>query len=717
MEITVTVPGLEHATVIEGGVLYDRITLPGAASGLVAAAPEFPVLARALRLPAEGTPELEILTARWRDLGAMTPLPSRGPLSRDVDPAAVPRRRGEVYDGDAIWPAEAATLGRPFLVRDRRGAVLRIDPLRWNPQDGGLQALASMTLRVTVRGTGGVNAAAGRPGGPGRGFEAVHRAVFGEDSPGGATKADGDPEGAPHDLVEAMLVVTAPSLRAAVGDLVAWKRECGYTVELRDVDELGGDAAGILAAVRERFESDEGLSHLLLVGDAELVPTHAGSFQGADSDGVYGLVAGDDLYVDVLVSRLPARDAAEARLMIERSIRYERDPRPGAAWYTRAVGIASDEGDPSDEVRCDWLRDDLLAGDFTEVARVYQGDGGERGDIAAAVRGGASLLNYLGHGSGTSWLSVPFEIADVHALTNTEAWPWIVDISCDNGDFSLPESFAEAWLRASHEGRPAGAVAVIAASTASSWVPPCVMQADMVRALAAPGRLELGAVFAAGVAAVLVQYDGTTQAVKLMEQFNLLGDGSLALRTRAPGPLAVTHAGHAPVGTAALAVSLPPGARAVLTDGNAVLARATAGEDAQVTLVPGRPLAAGETVRLTVTARGAVPYRATLPVSEEPDAADAVPEVAALLGNWPNPFNPQTTVGFALPEAGRVRLSVHDLRGRLVRVLVDERRDAGTHQVLWDGRDQGGRAVASGTYLASFETTRVREVRKLTLAR
>ena len=75
---------------------------------------------------------------------------------------------------------------------------------------------------------------------------------------------------------------------------------------------------------------------------------------------------------------------------------------------------------------------------------------------------------------------------------------------------------------------------------------------------------------------------------------------------------------------------------------------------------------------------------------------------AGSLGNHPNPFNPRTIVRFANPAEGRVRLAVYDLRGRRVRLLVDERRAAGRHEILWDGTDDRGAAVASGVYLVGL---------------
>jgi hypothetical protein len=83
----------------------------------------------------------------------------------------------------------------------------------------------------------------------------------------------------------------------------------------------------------------------------------------------------------------------------------------------------------------------------------------------------------------------------------------------------------------------------------------------------------------------------------------------------------------------------------------------------------------------------------------------------------PNPFNPRTTIAFDLPAASRVRLSVFDLRGRLVRTLLDESRSAGRHDVVWEGRSDQGRRVASGVYLLRLEANGAVETRRVALVK
>ena len=97
--------------------------------------------------------------------------------------------------------------------------------------------------------------------------------------------------------------------------------------------------------------------------------------------------------------------------------------------------------------------------------------------------------------------------------------------------------------------------------------------------------------------------------------------------------------------------------------------------------------------------------------------ASALPKAMTLAQNAPNPFNPATTIGFSVPQATSVQVSleVYDLRGRLVRVLVDEMRQAGTYTVFWDGTDQSGAGVSSGVYLYRMKAGDFVQTRKMVL--
>ena len=86
-------------------------------------------------------------------------------------------------------------------------------------------------------------------------------------------------------------------------------------------------------------------------------------------------------------------------------------------------------------------------------------------------------------------------------------------------------------------------------------------------------------------------------------------------------------------------------------------------------------------------------------VSTDTDAEPTLPSQVELRQNYPNPFNPQTTISFGLPESGQVRLTVHDLTGRLVATLVDGVVAAGAHEVGFRAGD-----LPSGAYLYRLQT-------------
>ncbi len=93
------------------------------------------------------------------------------------------------------------------------------------------------------------------------------------------------------------------------------------------------------------------------------------------------------------------------------------------------------------------------------------------------------------------------------------------------------------------------------------------------------------------------------------------------------------------------------------------------------------------------------------------------PAPMVLSPNYPNPFNPNTTIPFAVDRPQRVKVSMYDLTGRWVATLVDQVYGAGSHSAQWDGRDEQGRAVSSGSYLVRMETAGRIESLKIMLVR
>jgi hypothetical protein len=120
---------------------------------------------------------------------------------------------------------------------------------------------------------------------------------------------------------------------------------------------------------------------------------------------------------------------------------------------------------------------------------------------------------------------------------------------------------------------------------------------------------------------------------------------------------------------------------------------------------------------------GAVLFTPYLPTEPPPPAApriaveegseETLPKKYSLGQNYPNPFNPATTISFSLAQSEKVKLKIYNLLGQEVLTLLNGEKPAGTHQIVWDGRDENGITVASGIYFYKLEAAGFKEVKRM----
>jgi hypothetical protein len=103
------------------------------------------------------------------------------------------------------------------------------------------------------------------------------------------------------------------------------------------------------------------------------------------------------------------------------------------------------------------------------------------------------------------------------------------------------------------------------------------------------------------------------------------------------------------------------------------------------------------------------PFVAQVPVVNQPIISNA------LVGNYPNPFNPETTIQFSLREPVVAQLQIYNAIGQKIRVLADQNFPAGSHRLAWDGKNDQGNLVPSGIYLLVISTPSWQEGRKMML--
>lgn len=86
-----------------------------------------------------------------------------------------------------------------------------------------------------------------------------------------------------------------------------------------------------------------------------------------------------------------------------------------------------------------------------------------------------------------------------------------------------------------------------------------------------------------------------------------------------------------------------------------------------------------------------------------------------LIGNYPNPFNPETTISFEINEERNTTLNIYNLKGQKVKTLINRELKAGSHSIGWNGTDTNGNSVASGVYLYKLQSGKYTSTKKMIL--
>jgi hypothetical protein len=507
--------------------------------------PELLTYRNSIIIPDMAGMNYRIISDETEEISTNTVMPSKGHMTRDIDIDKVPYVFGNMYKQDAWYPANNVMLDEPYIVRDLRGMTIQINPMQYNSAKQMLRIHKKIKIEVYPD----ANKIAVNPfyrvfplkyvDGE---YYSIYKDLFmnfGTDE----NRYDSIPEPG------RMLVIYASQYASTITAFTNWKVQRGFTVLTAEYPTAtGSGATNVKAYIQSKYNETAKVTYIILIGEAAEIPYLSGVYEGAASDPCYVKLAGTDAYPDAFISRFSPLSTSNLSYMITKTIKYERDIQVGAPWYKKGIGIASNENGGTayyDWQRANMLRDTLMSHSWTQVDQVYD-PGATSSAVTTSLNDGRSILNYIGHGSGTSWSTSGFNVSNANALANGWKNPVVLDVSCLNGQFTLSECLAEAFLRAGDTNNPKGAVTMYSASTNTSWVPPCDWQTHSVYLLSHGYRKSSGGVFFSGVMKAMDLWGGSTgEGLKLMEQYHIFGDCSLSLTWGVPlGPMIA----HTPLG-------------------------------------------------------------------------------------------------------------------------------------------------------------------------
>ncbi|MRR31569.1 hypothetical protein EG834_14860, partial [bacterium] len=369
---------------------------------LVSGAPDLPKLTSTLVIPDLAEMKVNVVSSVYRDFTNISIAPSKGVLTRDIDPSTVPYQYGPVYAENKFFPESLIALRDPFISRDLRGQTVIIHPFQYNPVTKTLRVFEQMTVELSKVSDNGTNPL----------IRAQQQIMVSPEWESIFSRAFDNFDAVTYTALEEygkMLILCHDDFMTSMQPFVDWKNASGIPTEMVDVAVAGTTAAAIKTYIANYYNTNT-LTFVLLVGDNAQIPTNMGGGLGGPSDNAYGYITGNDHYGEVFVGRFSAENTAHVETQVERTLNYETDPQLITDdWYTSVIGIASNQG-PGDDGEYDYqhvrnMQDQLLQYTYTWNPELFDGSqgGNDAGgnptpaQVATEVNAGASLILYTGH--------------------------------------------------------------------------------------------------------------------------------------------------------------------------------------------------------------------------------------------------------------------------------------------------------------------------------
>ena len=592
IQVNIQVPGFYTATVTTPRGEAKIITMPKAVSTAHAGEPDMPMTGIPVLIGDKARMSIHIVDAQYRDFEGIEVAPSKGDFPRTINPEDVPYTYGECYNRDAFFPANNIGLYEPYIIRDFRGQNMVVYPFAYNPATKTLRVYYNMTVEMYKVDDHGNNTIESRRSNVVKmdpDFKSVYQRHFINYEAATNRYTPLDEEG---DL----LIICYDNFISSMTDFVNWKKTRGVNTTIVGTSTAGSSYTAIKNYIQSQYNANNNLTHVLLVGDVAQIPGYSYSGGGSSysglGDNAYGQIVGSDYYNDVFIGRFSASTAARVTTQCNRVITYERDLTTSASWLQVGQGIAKKEGGSGhngedDYQHMDVIRTDLMNYGYSPVYQRYANLSGytaTAAQISADINSGVGIINYCNHGAETMWGVASYSVSHVNALTNENKLPFIWSVACLVGKYDhSSDCFAEAWMNATNNSNPTGAIGTLMSYISQPWIPPMWAQdecVDILAGLSSSGGTKhtWGGVSINGLFGIFDNYGTDQSAVGTYQAWILYGDPSMLIRTKTPQAMTVTHAGSITLGATSYAVTVSNGngAVATITDANHnILGKAT----------------------------------------------------------------------------------------------------------------------------------------------
>jgi len=666
---------------------YNFLHIDGFNKMMQVGAPALPSHNDIIAIPRGAVGEIVILEAKYNEYDGFMVHPTLEP-ARDTEGAPSPefKKDENIYSKDEFFPKEVVEIVSVGLNRGTGLATTQIRPVQFNPVTGKIRVYTSIKYRLeTIGGEGS--------------FDYIsaentlnytnllkQNVINSESIPDGFSSEDQKKNRSEAESSEAKnyIIITHSQFLSQANALANWKRQLGYSVEV--VSQSSWTAAEVKTEIYNRYTAwTPKPDYFVIIGD------HTGSYAvpgEIHQDPSYGNDFATDLYVacmdggtdhmpDMAHGRISVSTDAEATVVINKIINYEKTPTTNTDFYSNILNCAQyqDVEDTeaadgyaarrfchtSEEIR-DYLQDNYsynstrvynssTTWDVTDLHynNGYYSDGqllpaelrnasfnwnGGSADITSAIDAGKFLVFHRDHGysGGSGWHLPYYTTTSMTSLNNGDKLPVVFSMNCHTGEFQLDNCFAEKFVRMENKG----AVGVVGAAYYSYSGYNDALSEGMIDAIwSDPGLYPdfgsagtggtytngagneiytMGDVVNQGLNAMVQNYGDNTYTYEL---FHYFGDPAMKIWTSNPNDNSITATHSATIDCAGTSFSITgsiEGALATLVFKDELIAQTTIDASGNGTLTYSIS-ESGTEVILTISKHNNKPYTSDLTVS------------------------------------------------------------------------------------------------------
>ncbi|MBK7761938.1 MAG: T9SS type A sorting domain-containing protein [Bacteroidetes bacterium] len=542
----------------------NKICIEGATQLQFKDCPDLPKIALPIIIPNTKNSKLEILETEYVDYTNILIAPGKGSLPRTISPSKIPYTFGDLYKKDVFFPKMNAELNTPYIVRDFRGQTLFLYPVQYNPITRIMRVYSRMKVKVIYEGLADENilSSNSKPDMVVEEFDGMYKNRFINYKTLGTRYSPMIEQGS-------LAIFTPGKYLNEILPFVQWKEMKGIKTYVVNTDTLSGgvDTLTIKNLAKYYYQTKQ-IAYLLIVGDYADIPSRLTGVAGPSDNG-YAYISNGDHYPEFIVGRFSGETTDEIKTQVDRSLAYEKTPNTATNWMSTQIGIGSEEG-TGDDNQYDWEHmHDIVDSNKNQYKylnnyEMYDGINAQAGnDLAGnpgitmlkdAINEGASLINYIGHGSINGIVTTGFESANISLLNNYNKLPFMMTVGCKPGSFVGITCFAETLQRAGAASTPYGTIGAFMSSIDQWWDEPMQAQDEFNAIMrgARPSNLKsrLGAMCMDACMSMNDQYDvfsnpnGPFAGSAMTDTWMYFGDPTIALYTKNEGALSIDYDVH-----------------------------------------------------------------------------------------------------------------------------------------------------------------------------